>query len=104
MAQLNRNRELSLLHLLYFRPTNAQCTALDEKLFALAARHRGAFRLVVKHSDERGHLFGGWVSGEAPTVLFVHDGRTMAQMVGDLPTHEIERLLRSALSCNPSAG
>ena len=32
MAQLQRNRELSLLHLLYFRPTNARCTALDESL------------------------------------------------------------------------
>ena len=102
MAQLNRNRELSLLHLLYFRPTNAQCTALDEKLYTLAARHRGALRLVVKHSDECGHLFGGWVSGKAPTVLFVRNGRTIAQFVGELPRHEIEQLLRSALSCNVS--
>ena len=100
MAQLNRNRELSLLHLLYFRPTDARCTALDEKLFALAARHRGTVRLVVRHSDECGHLLGGWVSGEAPTVLFVRNGRTVAQMIGDLPAHEIERLLRS---CNVAA-
>ena len=102
MAQLQRNRELSLLHLLYFRPTNARCTALDESLFALAAQHRGALRLVVKHSDECGHLFGGWVSGTTPTVLFVRDGRTIAQLVGELPRHEIERLIRSSLSCNVS--
>jgi thioredoxin-like negative regulator of GroEL len=98
MAQLKRNPELSLLHLLYYRPTSATCTALDRKLFDLAARHRGALRLVVKHSDECGHLFGGWVSGTAPTVLFVLEGRTVAEMVGDLPTHEMERLLRSSLS------
>jgi thioredoxin-like negative regulator of GroEL len=93
MAQLRRNRELSLLHLLYFRPTNAQCTALDETLFALATRHRGALRLVVKHSDD---------CGETPTVLFVRGGRTIGQMVGDLPSHEIAQLLCSALSCNVS--
>jgi hypothetical protein len=35
-------------------------------------------------------------------VLFVRNGRTIAQMVGDLPIHEIEQLLRSALACNVS--
>ena len=29
MAQLQRNAELSLLHLLYFRPADARCNALD---------------------------------------------------------------------------
>jgi thioredoxin-like negative regulator of GroEL len=102
MAQVRRSPELSLLHLLYFRPTEARCSALDEDLFELAALHRGAVRLIVKHSDERGHLFGGWVSGDAPTVLFVRNGQTVAQLVGQLPRHEIEQLLRSALSCNVS--
>ncbi|MCW2630274.1 MAG: hypothetical protein JWR48_6996 [Mycobacterium sp.] len=92
--------ELALLHLLYYRPSNARCTALDAKLFDLAARHRGQLRLVVKHSDEGGYLFGGWVSGTSPTVLFVRNGETVAEMVGDLPAHEIDGLLRSALSCN----
>jgi thioredoxin-like negative regulator of GroEL len=102
MGLLLRNPELSQLHLLYFRPTEARCSALDEHLFELAARHRGAVRLVVKHSDERGYLFGGWVSGDAPTVLFVRNGQTVAQLVGQIPRHEIEQLLRSALSCNVS--
>ena len=102
MAQLDRLAERSLLHLIYFRPTDAHCTALDELLFDLAAEHRGALRLVVRHSDERGHLFGGWVSGEAPTVLFVRNGRMIAQAVGELPRHELEALLRSALPCNVS--
>jgi thioredoxin-like negative regulator of GroEL len=102
MAQLQRNAELSLLHLLYFRPTNARSTALDQNLFDLAALHRGALRLVVKHSDERGYLFGGWISGDTPTVLFVRNGRTIAQLVGAMPRPEIELLLRSALSCNVS--
>ena len=96
MRNLNekRNPELSIL---YFRPTNPSCTALDGKLFELASRNRREARLVVKHTDERGYLFGGWVSGRVPTVLFVRDGRMVAQFVGDLPAHEIERLLRSAL-------
>ena len=100
MGQLQRNAEPSLLHLLYFRPSNARCSALDRHLFDLAALHRGTLRLVVRHSDEHGQLFGGWVSGESPTVLFVRNGRTIAQLVGDLPRPEIELLLRSALSCN----
>jgi thioredoxin-like negative regulator of GroEL len=71
--------------------------ALDEKLFDLVARYRGRMRLVVKHSDESGEFLGGWVSGRSPTVLFVRDGRTVAEMIGDLPAREIEALIRSAL-------
>src|SRR5262245_44431388 len=89
-----RNPRLSIL---YFRPTHPSCTALDGKLFELASRNRQAARLVVKHTDECGYLFGGWVSGRVATVLFVRDGRMVAQLVGDPPAHEIERLLRSAL-------
>jgi thioredoxin-like negative regulator of GroEL len=102
MAQLQRQTDLTRLHLLYFRPEAAGCTALDTTLFDLAAHHRHAVRLVVKHSDEEGALLGGWVSGSAPTVLFVRDGRTVAQFVGTPPRHEIEALLASALSCNVS--
>ena len=98
MAQLKTNEEHSLLHLIYYRPTHATCTTLDGKLFDLAARNRGRLKLVVRHSDEHGYLFGGWVSGTTPTVLFVYDGRMVAQLVGDLPLHEIEALLRSALA------
>jgi hypothetical protein len=85
------------VNILYFRPTDPRCTPLDGKLFELASRNRPRARLVVKHTDECGYLFGGWVSGRAPTVLFVRGDQTIAQMVGDLPTHEIEGLLRSAL-------
>jgi thioredoxin-like negative regulator of GroEL len=98
VAQLKKNEERSLLHLIYYRPTHAACTTLDGKLFDLAARNRGHLKLVVRHSDEHGYLFGGWVSGTAPTVLFVRDGQMVAQLVGDLPLHEIEELLRSALA------
>jgi thioredoxin-like negative regulator of GroEL len=97
MAQLQPNP--ATLRLLYFRPRATPCNALDEKLFDLATRYRDRCRLVVRHSDERGPLLGGWISGEAPTVLFVRNGQTVAQIVGDLPMHEIEfLLLRSASS------
>jgi thioredoxin-like negative regulator of GroEL len=99
MAHLNPKPELAVLHLLYFRPTSARCTSLDTALFDLAARHRGQLRLVVKHSDERGSIFGGWVSGRLPTVLLVRDGQTVAQTIGELPGHEIDRLVRTALTC-----
>lgn len=102
MALLKPHAQLELLHLLYFRPTEASCTALDRRLFEVATRHRDRLRLVVKHSDERGYLFGGWVSGSTPTVLFVYDGRSVAQLVGDLPAHELERLVRSALASPPA--
>src|SRR5262249_34147234 len=85
------------LHLLYFRPPQASCSTLDQKLDAIAARYRGQLRLVVKHTDECGHLFGGWVSGRSPTVLLVREGQSLGQLVGDLPASEIERLVRSAL-------
>jgi thioredoxin-like negative regulator of GroEL len=88
--------------LLYFRPTEARCTALDEALFDLAASHRGDVRLMVKHSDETGHLFGGWISGVSPTVLLVRDGQTIVQLVGNVPRHEVHALLGSALACNVS--
>jgi hypothetical protein len=86
-----------LLNVIYYRPTHAGCTALDEKLFDIAARHRGELRLVVRHSDECGHLFGGWVSGRSPTVMFVRNGEMIAQLVGDLPRHELDLLTASAL-------
>jgi hypothetical protein len=54
-------------------------------------------RLVVKHSDEPGPFLDGWVSGNSPTVLFVRGRRVRAQLVGDLPIHEIEQLLRASL-------
>jgi hypothetical protein len=87
-----------MLSLLYFRPGDHRCTPLDEKLFDIAARHRGCLRLIVKHTDESGTCFGGWVSGNSPTVLFVHDGQSVAQLIGDLPLWEIEDLVRSALA------
>jgi thioredoxin-like negative regulator of GroEL len=71
---------------------------LDGKLFDLARRHRGHLELVVRHSNECGNLFGGWVSGSAPTVLFVRDGQSVAEFIGDLPLNEIERLMTAALS------
>lgn len=86
--------------ILYFRPYDASLTALDGKLFELASRNRGHARLVVRHTDERGNLLGGWVSGQSATVLFVRDGNTVAQLVGDAPAHELERLLASALRCD----
>jgi thioredoxin-like negative regulator of GroEL len=94
MRKSNDKADVSIL---YFRPANRHCTALDGKLFELASRNRSHARLVVKHTDEHGYLFGGWVSGRAPTVLFVRDGEMIAQFIGDLPAHEIEGLLRSAL-------
>jgi thioredoxin-like negative regulator of GroEL len=95
---LVRRSEQQQLHLLYFRPPKAQCTALDEKLVDVATRYRGQVRLVIKHTDECGHLFGGWVSGCSPTVLLVREGRSLGQLVGDLPAREIERLVQSALA------
>ncbi len=98
MAQALERRDLALLHLLYFRPPAArQCSRLDEKLVDLAARFRGRLRLVIRHTDDCGNLFGGWVSGRCPTVLLVRDGRSVGQLVGDVPAPEIERLIRSAL-------
>jgi hypothetical protein len=97
MAQLQRKPNPALVHLLYFRPAQSACSALDEKLFDLAAKYRGQLSLVVKHGTSHGALFGGWVSESSPTVLFVRHGRAVAQMIGDLPLHEIEILLRSAL-------
>jgi hypothetical protein len=91
MAKLQPNP--ASLHLIYFRPRSTPRTALDEKLFDLAARYRDRCRLVVRHSDESGPLLGGWVSGRAPTVLFVRGGRSVAQIVGDLPARDIESLL-----------
>ncbi len=44
--------------MLYFRPSNPSCTALDGKLFEIASRNRSRARLVVKHTDECGYLFG----------------------------------------------
>lgn len=94
---MNEGHKTELLNVIYYRPTQAGCTPLDHKLFDLAARHRRELRLVVRHSDECGHLFGGWVSGRLPTVMFVRNGEMIAQLVGDLPKHEIELLTRSAL-------
>ena len=98
MAQLKRKEARALLLLIYYRPDHASCTLLDGKLFDLAARYRGRMELVVRHSNECGTLFGGWVSGSAPTVLFVRDGQSVAEFIGDLPLNEIERLTTSALS------
>ncbi len=98
MAQVHRRSELHLLHLLYFRPPQARCTALDDKLVDVATRYRGQLRLVIKHTDECGQLFGGWVSGRSPTVLLVQDGQSLGQLVGDLPAYEIEQLVCSALA------
>jgi hypothetical protein len=92
----------SLLRLLYFRPGHSKATTLDETLFDFAARHRDRVRLVVHHSEECGHLFGRWVDGRSPTVLFVRDGRAIADVVGDLPASELERIALAALSTEPS--
>jgi thioredoxin-like negative regulator of GroEL len=101
MRKLIKNREPEV-SILYFRPSNPACTALDGKLFEIASRNRQRARLIVKHTDESGNLFGGWVSGRLPTVLFVRDGHMVAQLVGDLPSNEIERLLQSALRSGTS--
>jgi hypothetical protein len=96
-----RNLETAAnVSILYFRPTHLGYTPLDGKLFELASRNRSRAKLVVKHTDESGYLFGGWVSGRAPTVLFVRDGEMVAQLVGDPPARDIERLLLSALSAS----
>jgi hypothetical protein len=42
VAQLKKNAERSLVHIIYYRPTRASCPALDGRLFDLAARYRGA--------------------------------------------------------------
>ncbi len=83
--------------ILYFRPDARPGTALDGKLFELASRNRARVRLVVRHTDESGYLFGGWVSGKVSTVLFVRDGEMVAELVGDVPAREIEQLLASVL-------
>jgi thioredoxin-like negative regulator of GroEL len=98
MAQVHKRSELHLLHLLYFRPPQVGCTALDDKLVDVATRYRGQLRLVIKHTDECGFLFGGWVSGRSPTVLLVRDGQSLGQLVGSVPAFEIERLVKSALA------
>jgi thioredoxin-like negative regulator of GroEL len=97
MALLNRRPDPALVHIVYFRRDRGPCNALDERLFDLAARYRGRVRLSVNHSSESGDLDGGWVSSSAPTVLFIRDGRTVAQMVGNLPACEIDLLIRAAL-------
>ena len=98
MARLNHAPNVSLVDMLYFRPTEASCTAFDAALFAVAAAYRGRVRLVVKHTDECGYLFGGWVSGASPTVLMVRDGVMLAELVGELPAREIECLVESSLT------
>jgi thioredoxin-like negative regulator of GroEL len=98
MARLQRKLEPPRVDLVYFRPLSGSCTALDEKLFDLAAEHRGRIRLAVKHCDGPEQLFGCWISGTVPTVLFVRGGRVVAQMLGDLPRAEIEALLRASLA------
>ena len=98
MALLQRKPNPALLHLLYFRPENEHCTTFDQKLFDLATRYRDDLQLVVKHGGERGSFLGAWVSGSSPTVLFVRQGRTIAQMVGDLPLYEIELLVRASIA------
>jgi hypothetical protein len=102
MAQLKKNPELERLHVIYFRPTNSACAALDEKLRGLADRYRGRLQLVVKSASEPGYAFGGWISGRSPTTLFVRDGKLVAQMIGDLPAREIDNLALSALTATPT--
>jgi thioredoxin-like negative regulator of GroEL len=103
--RLNKHESPARLNIIYYRPATAACTPLDEKLFDVAARYRGQVRLVVRHSDESGHLFGCWVSGQAPTVLLVRESDSVAQMIGDLPRHEIEQLVLSSLgSTQPQNG
>jgi hypothetical protein len=85
------------LQIIYFRPTTPGCTALDGKLVDLVEQHRDHARLVIEHTDESGVVLSGWVSGRSPTVLFVVDGETVAQVIGDVPRFELERLMRSAL-------
>jgi thioredoxin-like negative regulator of GroEL len=97
-AAMRKRDSAADVSILYFRPTEPDYTPLDGKLFELASRNRSRVKLVVKHTNEGGHLFGGWVSGLVPTVLFVRDGEMVAQLVGDLPVRELEHLLRSALA------
>jgi thioredoxin-like negative regulator of GroEL len=98
MAMLKTAPRPAPVELLYFRPTCAGCTALDQALVDVAAAHRGHVRLIVKHSDECGYLFGGWVSGTSPTVLLIRDGVMVAEFVGTLPAREIDGLVRASLS------
>jgi hypothetical protein len=94
----HRDHEPSLLRLLYFRPGPAGFTALDEKVFDFATRHRDRVRLIVRHSDERGQLFGRWIDGRSPTVLFVRDGQAIADVAGDNAARELERVAEAALA------
>jgi hypothetical protein len=87
----------SLLRMLYFRPDRASLGLLDEKVFDFAARHRDSVRLVVRHSDECGFLFGRWVDGRTPTVLFVRDGQALADIRGDAAAQDLERIAEAAL-------
>ncbi len=102
MARVRESPRHAVVDLLYFRPTRAECTAFDQALFDVAAAHRGRVRLVVKHSDESGYLFGGWVSGRCPTVLMVFDGAMLSEFVGELPAREIDCLVRSVLTSCPA--
>jgi hypothetical protein len=86
------------LRLVYFRPGDAGCTALDRKVFDLAARYRARVELVVRHVYEAGEQLGAWVSERSPTLLFVRRDRAVAQAIGDLPRRELEALLDAALA------
>jgi hypothetical protein len=92
-----------MLDILYFRPTRARCTQLDQAIFDVAAAHRPHVRLSVKHTDEYGYLLGGWVSGTSPSVLLLVEGELVAQFVGELPAREIELLVCSALTASAPA-
>ena len=93
--------ERSILRVLYFRPHQVGYTLLDERVFDFAARHRDCVRLVVRHSDERGHLFGRFVDGRSPTVLFVRDGRALADLVGVCAASQVDGVGEAALAEEP---
>jgi hypothetical protein len=98
-----RDQQRSLLRLFYFRTGDAPCSTLDATLFDFAARHRDRVRLVVQHSIDNSDGFGRAVDNRHATVRLMRDGRLLAEMIGDVPAAELERLAQAAWATEAAA-
>ena len=98
MGHLHRRPHPQHLALVYFRPSDPACAGIDDKLFDVVARYRDRVRLVVRHVDAARQWHGAWVSGRCPTIVFLVGDRLVAQMIGDLPRHELDQLVVRALA------
>jgi len=68
----------------------------ETRLLEVAGRFRDHVRVTKIRAGElsrftRERVF---ISKTVPTIVLIRDGRVVAQAVGDLPAHELERVLR----------